>query len=411
MIVEGDETRIGNGDTKDVAGKVIEHGLRALAPRDDANDPAFDPGWIVRRDQLGPFACQQGAEFAAHKLGEGLVGNEKGVVGWIPVAAVRGNAAAGDEAVNVGVVEKLLRPGVEDCEHTDGAADEATVAGEINDGLGGGLHQQRIAITLVGAQNAAQFLGHGDHNMEVMGCQQFGLAMCKPGLGLVGVTLGAAAIPARVIGKHLMAAMIATPEVPSESLCTASENVGDGAAMRRRHRRAMCLQIVFRKPAKDLGNFDHGGQPKSGAEADHEFVEEICERAAGGLGQMQVESCRGNLAVPEQQLDNADINTVFEKPGRIGVSKTMKCHRTDAGCLGDGRKGPIEGAAPDRVISGPIGEQPARVFVTLPKSPQAPEHRVREWNQPLFVAFANDGEEVIAAVYCRNLKAYRLAGS
>jgi hypothetical protein len=65
-----------------------------------------------------------------------------------------------------------------------------------------------------------------------MGCQQFGLAMCKPSIGLVGVTLGAAAIPARVIRKHLMAAMIATPEVASEHLCAASENVGDDPAMR-----------------------------------------------------------------------------------------------------------------------------------------------------------------------------------
>ena len=34
----------------------------------------------------------------------------------------------------------------------------------------------------------------------------------------------------------LMAAMIAPPEMPPEHLCTASENVGDGPAMRRRHR-------------------------------------------------------------------------------------------------------------------------------------------------------------------------------
>jgi hypothetical protein len=106
----------------------------------------------------------------------------------------------------------------------------------------------------------------------------------------------------------------------------------------------------------------------------------------------------GNLAVPDQQLDNPDINPVFEEPGRIGVSKVMKCDRADAGGLGDGREGPVEGAAADRVISGPIGEQPARLFMKLPKPPQAPEHRLRDWNQPPLVAPADDGEEVIAAV-------------
>ena len=89
----------------------------------------------------------------------------------------------------------------------------------------------------------------------------------------------------------------------------------------------------------------------------------------------------------------------------------MKCHRTDAGGLGDGREGAVEGAPPDRVISSPIGEEPAWVLVKLPKPPQAPQHRVREWNQPLLVALADDCEEVTAAVDCRDLQAHRLAGS
>ena len=38
------------------------------------------------------------------------------------------------------------------------------------------LMQPCVAITLIGAQNVAKFLGHGDHDMEVMGRQQFGLA-------------------------------------------------------------------------------------------------------------------------------------------------------------------------------------------------------------------------------------------
>jgi hypothetical protein len=45
---------------------------------------------------------------------------------------------------------------------------------------------------------------------------------------------------------------------PCEHLGATSENVGNGAAMQRRHRRAMRLEIVLREPAKDVGNFDHG---------------------------------------------------------------------------------------------------------------------------------------------------------
>jgi hypothetical protein len=262
VIIEGDDPGIGDGDAKNVAREVIEHGLLALAPTGNMNNPRFGPGGIIRRDQIGTFGCQQSPEFAAHKLSEGRIRNEKGVAGRMPVAAICGNAAPGNQAMDVGVKDKLLCPGVEDGEHTNGAADKAAVAGDFNDGHGGGLHQHSIAVTLVGAQNIAKFLRYCDDNVEIVGGKQFGLAICKPGFSLIGMALGTAAISARVIRKHFVATMIATPEVPSERLCAASENVGDGTAMRRRHRRAMCLEIVLREPAEDVGNFDHGVSPE-----------------------------------------------------------------------------------------------------------------------------------------------------
>jgi hypothetical protein len=173
----------------------------------------------------------------------------------------------------------------------------------------------------------------------------------------------------------------------------------------------MCLEIILREPAEDVGNFDHGVGMKSEAEVNHEFVEEICERGASRLGEMQVEGGRGKLAVTEQELDNSDINPVFEEPSRIGVSKTMERHRTNTGRLGDGRKSAVEGASSDRVVSGPIGKYPASVSVKLPKPPQTPEHRVRKWDDTLLIALADDCEEVFAAVNCRDLKTHRLTGS
>ena len=58
-----------------------------------------------------------------------------------------------------------------------------------------------------------------------------------------------------------------------------------------------------------------------------------------------------------------------------------------------------------------LGEQPSRVLMKLPKAPQAPEHRIRQWHQALLVALADNCEEVLATVYCRNFQAHRLAGS
>ena len=78
---------------------------------------------------------------AAHQLGQGHVRDEKSFAGRIPVAAVIGDSTAGDEAMNVRMVDELLGPGVEDGEHAYGAADEAAVVGKLYDGVGRSLHQ------------------------------------------------------------------------------------------------------------------------------------------------------------------------------------------------------------------------------------------------------------------------------
>ena len=59
----------------------------------------------------------------------------------------------------MGVIEQLLGPGVEDGQHADGGPDKAAIAGELDDGLGGGLDQQAVAVTLVGAQRPASSSG------------------------------------------------------------------------------------------------------------------------------------------------------------------------------------------------------------------------------------------------------------
>ena len=100
------------------------------------------------------------------------------------MVAVIGDATSGDQAVDVGVKEKLLRPRVQDGKHTDRAADMAWVASEFDDGLGGGLHQDGVAVTLVGAQHVPEFLGHGHGDVEIARRQHLGLAGFEPALGL-----------------------------------------------------------------------------------------------------------------------------------------------------------------------------------------------------------------------------------
>ena len=148
------------------------------------------------------------------------------------------------------MVDELLGPGVQDGEHSDRRSDMASVACEFDDGLRGGLHQQGVAVALVGAQRVAEFLGPGHGDVEIARRQHLGLAGFEPALGLSAMTFGATPVLAGMIGEDLGVALFATPEPPSENRGAAGLDVGDGAPVRGRHRSAMSPQVLVREAAK-----------------------------------------------------------------------------------------------------------------------------------------------------------------
>ena len=80
-------------------------------------------------------------ELAAHELGDGHLRGKEGRARGMPMGAVVGDTATGDEAVHVGMIMELLRPGVQNGKDADSAADEAGIAGDLDDGLRCRLHQ------------------------------------------------------------------------------------------------------------------------------------------------------------------------------------------------------------------------------------------------------------------------------
>jgi hypothetical protein len=211
-------------------------------------------------------------------------GNQEGSARRAPVAAVIGNAAPGDQAMDMRAVEQLLGPGAQDGEDADRGSDVAWIAGEFDDGLGGGLHQQGVTVTLVGAQRVPEFFRHGDGDVEIRDWQHLGLAGLEPALGLSAMTFGTTPVLAGVIGQDLGVALFATPEPPSERLGAAGLDVGDGAPVRWQHRRAVGRQVIAAEAAKDVGDLDHDGP--AAPEAGHQCVEDGFERDAGGFGEV-----------------------------------------------------------------------------------------------------------------------------
>ena len=76
-------------------------------------------------------------------------------------------AAAGDQTVDVRVQDEPQRPRLHHGQHADRTADQARLAGQVDDRPGGGFHQRAVAVELMPAQGAAQFFGHGDSDVEI----------------------------------------------------------------------------------------------------------------------------------------------------------------------------------------------------------------------------------------------------
>ena len=237
----------------------------------------------------------------------------------------------------------------------------------------------------------AQFFGHGHGDVKIGARQHLGLARLEPALGLRAVTFGTAAILAGMVGEDLGAAVVATPDAAAERLGAARQYVGDGAAMRRRHRRAMGREIVAGEATKDVRDLDHDGS--AGSEAGPQPVEDASERDAGRLGEVGVDRGRGNLPVAEQNLHDPGVHAVLEQPRRIAVAQGVRCDPPRETGLARGlSKRAAQHLLADRMVAGAIGKEPARIAMDLPEPAQVLQDRLRQWREPLPVALADDAE-------------------
>src|SRR6202051_3786810 len=124
-----------------------------------------------------------------------------------------------------------------DGEYAAGGANVSWITGGFDDGLSGDLHQNGVAVALVGTQHIPEFLRHRDGDVEVAARQHLDLTRLKPALGLISMAFRTAPVFARMVGIDLRAARVAAPEVPAERFGTAGQDVRDGAPMRRQQRR------------------------------------------------------------------------------------------------------------------------------------------------------------------------------
>jgi hypothetical protein len=133
-----------------------------------------------------------------------------------PPAAAGGQAATGNYAMQVRVMEKILTPGVQHRQEADLGAEVLGVLGYPPQGLARGAEQDIVNHSLVVKRKLRELIGNGKHHVKVVDRQKLGPLLVQPlGLGQ-RLTLGAVAITARVVRHTSMSAPVALISVAAK---------------------------------------------------------------------------------------------------------------------------------------------------------------------------------------------------
>jgi len=128
------------------------------------------------------------------------------VPGMKPSRVIRGQTSGGDNAVDMGVVLKLLVPGMQDAEETDLGAQMTGIFSDFQKRLGAAPEQQTVDDLFVLQGQWRQFVRERENDMGVARGQQFGAPRVKPAVARVALAPGAMPVPARIVRDGLMAA-------------------------------------------------------------------------------------------------------------------------------------------------------------------------------------------------------------
>ena len=305
---------------------------------------------------------EQREEFAAEDAAEDADREEESRAAGDPSRGVGGDAAAGDDAMDVGMMLEVLAPGVEDGQEADLGPEVLGIGGDLLQGLGGGPEEQAVDDAGVLQGDRAERRREGEDEVEVLDGQEFGLAGLHPVGGGGGLALGAVAVAAGVVGDLPVAAPVALLDVAAQGGGPAGGDVMQDATLfvgesRRRSDRGRRRRVAGRRRRLRAGAGSWSRLSREGGEP----VERAPGRLHGGRRDVGVDGGGLEVAVPEQDLDGADVGAGFEEVGGEAVAEGVDGDvlAQAGGCVRPGRR---PGATALPVMGSPrdvAGEEPS----------------------------------------------------
>lgn len=233
LVIDVQESRVGDGNAVGVAGEVLEDVVGVLEWRFGIDDPLGLSGTL----EVGVEGCracewgevtvelersllegmlQLGQELAPEESAEHTDGKEEARSTGLPGVPVVGEAPCGDDAVHVGMVDEGLAPGVEDGEEAEAGAEVTGIGGDLLERAGGTAQEEIIEDGRILESQRREALRQGEDDMRVGHRQHVDLARFEPRCLSAALTLRAVTVATRVVRDRPVPTSIALVDMASE---------------------------------------------------------------------------------------------------------------------------------------------------------------------------------------------------
>ena len=274
---------------------------------------------------------QPGEEQAAEERAQHPHRQQEGRTRRYPAPPVERDAAARHDHVDMRMVRHRRSPGVEHGGDADAGAEVLRVSRDRHHRLRRRAEQQIVDDRLVLHGDVCDLGGQREDDMEVADRQQVGFALGQPGARSGALALGTVPVAAAIVGNALMPAVLAGIDVTAECCRAAVLNRRHDLELGQAQVTGLGGTIAGAFSSEDIGDLERGAQAASAAgilalHQQRQTLERTGHRADRLGGNARIERGRIKLAVPQQDLDHADIDILFQQMGGEAVAQRMGRH-------------------------------------------------------------------------------------
>ena len=425
IVIDGDKSRIGDRRAMRVAGEIGQYALGAAEGRLGVDDEGALPqrahtfgerGGLGKRDQVAEeteFASTESGfqaveEQTAEGVRQGADGEQEVGFSSDPSPAVEGDAAAGDETMDMRMMGQRLPPGVQDGDEADCGAE--AFGGEGHERLGRRAHQETVDRLLVLESDLGRRRRQGEDDVEVGNRQQLSLTSGEPPRARRPLTLPAMAVSARVVDDAGEPAIVAALDMATERRRAAGCDRADHAPLDASKMSSVRSFVTFTVSVENVGQFERRPRRHRLIRRRH-LKRQSIQRALGPGDHMRRDACvarrRRQILVSEQDLDDANVDAALQEMGREAVAQDVHAHAlVDAGRDAGRTAGGVQDCRLDRPVLVAAREQEPFGMCATPIAAQDTEQLLGQHDVALLAALAAfDSDDHAVAVDIGRLQA------